>query len=95
MDKLPNKFKITSTGKPFLRYMEYVDPAKKKLMMIFISDQGAWTLGHSMDLYCDGTFESCPNPFAQSYFIIGQMGPARRRSPACLPSSQIRMGRPT
>jgi hypothetical protein len=59
-----DKFKITSTGKQSLRYMEYMDPAKKKLMMIFISDQGAWTLGHSTDLYLDGTFETCPDPFA-------------------------------
>jgi hypothetical protein len=55
--------------------------AKKKLMMIFISDQGAWTLGHSTDLYCDGTFESCPDPFAQIYFIMGQMGPGKKAVP--------------
>jgi hypothetical protein len=35
MDKLPDKFNITSTGKPFIRYMEYADPVKKKLIVDF------------------------------------------------------------
>jgi hypothetical protein len=49
--------------------------------MIFISDQGAWTLGHSTDLCLDGTFETCPDPFASIYFIMGQIGPAKKVVP--------------
>jgi hypothetical protein len=72
MASLPEKFKVMSTGSPFLRYMDYVDAAKTKLMMVFMSNQGAWTLGRSTAIYCDGTFDTCPEPFVQLYFIMGQ-----------------------
>jgi hypothetical protein len=42
MENLPDKFKITSTGSPFLRYMDYLDGDKSKLMQIVMSEHGAW-----------------------------------------------------
>jgi hypothetical protein len=63
--------------------MDYVDADKSKLILIFMFDHGAWVLGHSSHIYCDGTFETCPEPFSQLFFIMGQMGPTRRAVP-CL-----------
>jgi hypothetical protein len=66
VDNLPEKFKHTSTGCP----MVYLDEDRNKLMLIFMSEHGAWALGRSRDIqYCS----SCLAPFRQLYFILGQM----------------------
>ncbi len=59
----------------------YVDSAKNKLMMIFMSDQCALTMGQSTDIFCDWTFNTCPDSFVQEFFIMGQMGPAKMVMP--------------
>jgi hypothetical protein len=59
----------------------YVDSAKNKLMMIFMTDQCALTMGRSTDIFCDGTFNTCPDSFVQEFFIMGQMGPAKKVMP--------------
>ncbi len=71
LENLPEKFKTTSSGTPFLQFMDYVDADKTKLMLLFMSDHGAWVLGRSTHIYCDGTFETYPEPFSQLYFILG------------------------
>jgi hypothetical protein len=91
VENLPEKFKVTSTGGPFLRYMDFLDGDKNKLMLVFMSEHGAWALGKSTAIYCDGTFETCPAPFGQLYFILGQMGPSKRAIPcvfALLPDKE-------
>jgi hypothetical protein len=91
IDNLPERFKNTSTGTPFLRFMDYVDGEQSKLMLIFMSDHGAWVLGRSCHIYCDGTFDTCPEPFSQLYFIMGQMDDTKRAVPcvyALLPDKE-------
>jgi hypothetical protein len=44
-ENLPDKFTITSMGGIFMRFCDFVDDQKKKLMMIFMSDHGGWVLG--------------------------------------------------
>jgi hypothetical protein len=91
IEDLPEKFKVTSTGGQFLRFMDYIDGDKSKLMLVFISEHSAWALGKSTDIYCDGTFDTCPAPFGQLYFILGQMGPSKRAVPcifALLPDKE-------
>ncbi len=82
IDNLPERFKTTSTGTPFLRYMDYVDGEQSKLMLIFMSDHGAWVLGRSSHNYSDGTFDTCPVPFSQLYFIMGRMDDTKRAVPS-------------
>jgi hypothetical protein len=50
-------------------------------MMIFMSDQGAWTLGQSTDIFRGPTSNSCPDPVVQVYFIMDQTGPAKKVVP--------------
>jgi hypothetical protein len=52
------------------------DPIKK-LMIIYMSDHGAWVMGHSTELFMDGTFDSRPSHFAQLYFIRAKMADKR------------------
>jgi hypothetical protein len=90
-ENLPDKFTITSTGGIFMRYCDFVDEQKKKLMMIFMSDHSSWVLGRSMHIFADGTFDTSPDPFTQIYFIMGQMGPEKRAIPcvfALLPDKE-------
>jgi hypothetical protein len=61
--------------------MDYVDGEQSKLMLIFMSDHGAWVLGHSSHIYCDGTFDTCPVSFSQLYFIMGQTDDTKRAVP--------------
>jgi FLYWCH zinc finger domain len=65
MKRMPEHFKKTSTGGDFLRFMGYVDAAETKMLLLFISDHGKWVLERSEELYCDGTFHTCPKPFLQ------------------------------
>jgi hypothetical protein len=65
METLPEKFKKTADGSPFLRYMGYVEDDESKLLMLFISEHGKRTLEKSSELYCDGTFHTTPTPFYQ------------------------------
>jgi hypothetical protein len=37
--------------------------------MVFMSDQGAWVMGHATEIFMDSTFDSRPSLFAQLYFI--------------------------
>jgi hypothetical protein len=45
--------------------------------MIFMSDQGAWVMGHATEIFMDGTFDSRPSMFAQLYFIRAKMADKR------------------
>jgi hypothetical protein len=65
MENLPDQFKTTSDGSAFLRYMDYSDEAKTKLLMVYISEHGRSVLERSEELYCDGTFNTAPPPFSQ------------------------------
>jgi hypothetical protein len=90
-ENLPPKFSTTSTGAPFMRYCDFVDADQTKLMMLFMSDHGGWVLSRSTDIFADGTFDTSPDPFAQIYFILGQMGPHKRAIPcvfALLPDKE-------
>jgi hypothetical protein len=75
--------------------MDCVDTAKSKLMMIFLLDQGAFILGRYTDLFWDGTFDTCPDPFIQVYFITGQTGPAKKGVHVYYFYSQIKKAKPT
>jgi hypothetical protein len=44
-ENLPDMFWITLTGGVILRYCNFVDDQKKKLMMTFMSDHDGWVLG--------------------------------------------------
>ena len=68
------KNKITlKKGEEFLCYSEFLDPLQTKLMLVFISDVGRHILQNSEVLFCDGTFNTCPNPFKQVYFVLSQI----------------------
>ncbi len=65
METLPERFKLTADGSPFLRYMGNVEDDDSKLLMLFISEHGKRTLEKSSELYCNGTFHTTPTPFYQ------------------------------
>ena len=71
---LPASFKVTTSGGQFLRFCDYVNEEQEiKFMMLFLSDHGKHILSQSEELYCDGTFDTCPPPFQQIYIIMGKM----------------------
>lgn len=74
-EKLLERYKKTTTGGLFLRYCEYLNDEEpiKKLIMVFMSDHGAWVMGHATDIFMDGTFDTRPKHFAQIYFIRAKM----------------------
>jgi len=73
-ERFPKKVRVTSTGEPFLRYSEYLDPARKKqLLSVFMSDHGKWVLKWSEQLFVDGHFLTKCGKFAQVYFVMGMM----------------------
>jgi hypothetical protein len=41
-----------------------------------------WILARSEMIFCDGTFDSAPPPFAQIYFVLGKM--ANNRAVPCV-----------
>jgi hypothetical protein len=76
IEKLPEHYKKTATGGNFLRYCGYIDEEEgnnKKLIMLYLSDHGAWVLSHATDIFADGTFDTRPPNFGQVYFINAQM----------------------
>ncbi len=73
-ENLPDKFAVTTSGDVFLWYYDFMDDQKEKLLMIFMSNHGRWVLGQSKDIFVNGIFATAPEPFAQIYFIMGQMG---------------------
>jgi len=73
-ERFPEKFRVTSTGEPFLRYCEYLDPVnKKQMMLVFMSDQGKWVLERAEQLFVDGHFGTKCGKFAQVYIVMGMM----------------------
>jgi hypothetical protein len=42
---------------------------------------GPGALGKSTYIYCDIKFYTCPAPFVQLYFILGQMDSSKRAFP--------------
>lgn len=79
MELLPDRYKLTAAGGPFLRCMEH-NPVDDTLIMLFMSDHGRWVLARSQLVFGDGTFGTCPAPFCQIYFLLGQM-PGKRAVP--------------
>jgi hypothetical protein len=71
MENLPERFKKTSGGGPFLRHMEKV--GEDSMILVFMSDYGKWVLSKSEHVFCDGTFDTAPPPFKQIYFLLGKM----------------------
>jgi hypothetical protein len=63
MEKLPDRFKKTSGGGPFLRHMSIIDI--DSIMMVFMSNYGKWVLSKSEQAFCDGIFDTAPPPFKQ------------------------------
>jgi hypothetical protein len=51
--------------------------------MVFMSDHGAWVLGHATEIFMDGTFDSRPSMFGQLYFIRAKMADKRCLPVAC------------
>jgi hypothetical protein len=45
--------------------------------MVYMSDHGAWVLGHATEIFMDSTFESRPSMFGQLYFIRAKMADKR------------------
>lgn len=68
--KLPDRYKVTATGGPFLRHMEII--SGDKLMMLYLSDHGKLVIERANEVYCDGTFDSAPHGFMQIYFILAK-----------------------
>ena len=68
--EIPEKYSRTADGGQFMVYREWIDDAKSLPLVIFISQWGADILArHSVWMF-DGTFDSCPLPFAQVYKIM-------------------------
>ena len=67
---LPEKYTKGSDGGLFLRTVKYVDTAETKVMLLFISDHGINVLKTCTSLQADGTFSTCPENFAQLYFVF-------------------------
>jgi hypothetical protein len=46
-------------------------------LVVFASALGLHTLKNSEEMFMDGTFKTCPNPFQQILFIHGKIGDQR------------------
>jgi hypothetical protein len=42
-------------------------------MMLCISNHGKWVLENCVEISCDGTFASTPEPFKQIFFLMARM----------------------
>ena len=42
-------------------------------MLLNMSEKGKFLLENATSLHCDGTFETCPPPFKQIYWIFAVM----------------------
>jgi hypothetical protein len=67
---LPNEFRITSNGEPFLIFDSGIGDLNR--ILIFASPQGLQFLSNSQHWYADGTFKVCPELFFQLYTIHAQ-----------------------
>ena len=67
---LPEQYKNTVAGEPFLIYDSGVGDQERKF--IFASEIGLQLLRESEHWYVDGTFKVCPEIFYQLYTIHGQ-----------------------
>ena len=70
---LPEKYTLDSKAGEFLRYSEFLDPLQTKLMLVYISDVGRHILQNAEVLFCDGTYNTAPDPFKQIYFVLGRI----------------------
>lgn len=68
--EMPEEFKLSTDGSQFLASLEYVDEEQTKAIMLFISAHGKNLLRTFKIIQCDGTFDTCPKPFEQIYFIF-------------------------
>ena len=67
---IPEQYTMTTDKLPFLIAKEYVDDKQSQVMLIFMSDHGKNLLRNYKVIQCDGTFDTCPAPFDQIYFIL-------------------------
>ena len=77
IDSLPERLKKTSAGAPFLIHNGYIDDDGTLLMMVFMSEHGEFVMSKSTELYGDGIFDTCPQPFSQIFVILGRIGDKR------------------
>lgn len=62
---IPEAMKMTGAGDRFLRFADRVDPNLEPTMLMFMSPFGRELLNSSSKFFADGTFKTCPPPFAQ------------------------------
>lgn len=63
---MPDRFKLTSDGKPFLKYAGPVSTkAGSPSMLLFMSSHGRARLEGSRTWFADGTFKTAPQGFQQ------------------------------
>jgi hypothetical protein len=80
--QLPQIFSQEVTIWVCFRFCGYVHPGDEDAeghdaLVVFISALGLHTLQNSEEIFMDGTFKTCPNPFQQILFIHGKTGDQR------------------
>ena len=75
---MPDAYTMATDGTKFLATVEYVDKDETSAFLLFISNHGKDVLRSYDVIQCDGSFQTCPKPFEQIYFVFG-----------CAPSGKI------
>ena len=66
---MPDKFKLTTDGSPFLRNVSYTDSHEDQVIMVYLSDAGKHLLSTYSTWSGDGTFDTTPDLFKQVKII--------------------------
>jgi len=80
--ELPAEFKKTTTGERFLLGNSIETDAPGSI--VFASDWQLNIMGQADSVTADGTFNTCPEPFAQVYCIIANFHRTRKNVPVCI-----------
>jgi hypothetical protein len=65
LKEIPDMFRTTLSGEPFLIFNDWLDDEKTKLAMVFMSEGGQFILSNSTQWFMDETFSTTPKFFAQ------------------------------
>jgi hypothetical protein len=66
---IPDEYKITTNGEPFLLYESFSKNIEEKRILIFSTEKNVNLLLESKHWFVDGTFSYCPSLFVQLYTI--------------------------
>ena len=68
--EIPEKFKTTNDGGSFLAAQCWTNEEENRAIMFFMSEAGCNIMKTHGSYMFDGTFKSCPDPFAQVYILM-------------------------